>query len=206
MSEDSTCRSGAGETCILRHTFYSAFRPTAASNDLTWEEADESAVSAPGRDRGGDGRRADYAALNRLAAAARITTAPGSEGRREIDRAHAEVQASLDERAFEWLIYGLGINGQMELELWNDRFPCPSPHSAAVWKGVAARSARARHEPRPEVHAGGGCGRVGCLPSQARGPYPRPGARARALGDGHPAAVSTHVPGRVPDRDWVESL
>ena len=119
MSEDSTCRPGAGETCILRHTPY---RATAASNDLTWEEeADESAVSAPGRDP--SRARADYAALDRLTAAARIATAPGSQRRREINRAHAEVQASLDEREFEQMIYGLAVRGQMELELWIDRFP-----------------------------------------------------------------------------------
>ena len=101
MSEDSTCRPGAGETYILGDTLY---RATAASNDLTWGEADESAVSVPYRLAGLRDpclARADYAALNRLAAAARITTAPGSEGRREINRAHAEVRASLDEREFE---------------------------------------------------------------------------------------------------------
>ena len=130
MSEDSTCRPGDGETCILRHTFDSAFRPTAASNDLTWEEADESAVSAPGRDPGGDGLRADYAALNRLAAAARITTAPGSEGRREIDRTHARVREGIDEREAAFLIYALAVNGQKELELWNGRFPL----SIAAWR------------------------------------------------------------------------
>ena len=141
MSEDSTCRPGDGETCILGHTPY---RATAASNDETWEEADAVALFSAPRARTAlrlDAgavpvasyrlagwrdpclARADYAALNRLAAAARLTTAPGSQRRREIDRAHAEVRASLDERESEWLIYGLAVNGQMELELWNDRFP-----------------------------------------------------------------------------------
>ena len=55
------------------------------------------AVSAPGRDDAG-------AALERLAAAARITTAPGFEGRREIERDVATVRAALDDRAAAWRI------------------------------------------------------------------------------------------------------
>ena len=44
------------------------------------------------------------AALERLATAARSTTAPGFEGRREVERDVATVRAALDDRAAAWRI------------------------------------------------------------------------------------------------------